>query len=263
MRTFGDAELKATFSKMELTRLPSLISEVKHHIDNINQKEIFNMMDVTKVLVNEAMEEITFSFNKISEEEMKIVGGKDSVVEKYKKTVRAFTHNIDQEDPEFITLQEAFLLRFKEHGFELNSVYEIEEQGKELDRILEKLNELKKKNKVLLGKYNGDVKFVRIHKRIREENNSRNIVNKEPIVSEYDTSIMQLLLLIKGDIDKKVYDKSDVLKKDAYFEQLVMTQIKSEMDKMGITCNRDDRLFIRNQITKQYFEQYNQIYSLT
>ena len=42
-------------------------------------------------------------------------------------------------------------------------------------------------------------------------------VNKEPIVSEYDTSIMQLLLLIKGDIDKKVYDKSDVLKKDAYF----------------------------------------------
>ena len=263
VRTFGDAELKATFSKMELTRLPSLISEVKHHIDNINQKEIFNMMDVTKVLVNEAMEEITFSFNKISEEEMKIVGGKDSVVEKYKKTVRAFTHNIDQEDPEFITLQEAFLLRFKEHGFELNSVYEIEEQGKELDRILEKLNELKKKNKVLLGKYNGDVKFVRIHKRIREENNSRNIVNKEPIVSEYDTSIMQLLLLIKGDIDKKVYDKSDVLKKDAYFEQLVMTQIKSEMDKMGITCNRDDRLFIRNQITKQYFEQYNQIYSLT
>ena len=36
--------------------------------NNINQKEIFNMMDVTKVLVNEAMEEITFSFNKISEE---------------------------------------------------------------------------------------------------------------------------------------------------------------------------------------------------
>ena len=64
VRTFGDAELKATFSKMELTRLPSLISEVKHHIDNINQKEIFNMMDITKVLVNEAMEEITFSFNK-------------------------------------------------------------------------------------------------------------------------------------------------------------------------------------------------------
>ena len=30
------------------------------------------MMDVTKVLVNEAMEEITFSFNKISEEEMKL-----------------------------------------------------------------------------------------------------------------------------------------------------------------------------------------------
>lgn len=112
VRTFGDDELKETFARMELTKLPSLISEVQHHIDNINQKELFASDDTTKLLVNEAMEDITFNFSKISEEELKIVGGKENVTEKYRKTVRAFTQNIDPDDPEFITLQEAFLLRF-------------------------------------------------------------------------------------------------------------------------------------------------------
>lgn len=262
VRTFGDDELNETFAKMELTKLPSLISEVQHHIDNINQKELFASDDTTKLLVNEAMEDITFNFSKISEEELKIVGGKDAVTEKYKKTVRAFTQNIDPDDPEFITLQEAFLLRFKQHGFEPKSVCEIEEQGKELEDILKKLDELQKKNTVLLRKYNGDAKFARVHKRIREENLARKAANKQPIVSEYDMSIMNVLLSIKSDIDQKVYDRNDILKKDAYFERTVMTQIKAGIDKLGVASAREDRVFIQSRITKQYLDQYNQTYSV-
>ena len=262
VRTFGDDELKSTFAKMELTKLPSLISEVQHHIDNINQKELFASDDATKLLVNEAMEDITFNFSKISEEELKLIGGKDALTEKYRKTVRAFTQNIDPDDPEFITLQEAFLLRFKEHGFKPKSISEIEEQGRELEEILKKLGELQQKNTVLLRKYNGDSKFARVHKRIREENLARKAVNKQPIVSDYDMVIMNVLLSIKSDIDQKVYDRNDILKKDAYFEQTVMTQIKLGIDKLGITSAREDRLFIQSRITKQYLDQYNQNYSV-
>lgn len=262
VRTFGDEELKETFAKMELTKLPSLISEVQHHIDNINQKELFSSDDTTKLLVNEAMEDITFNFSKVSEEELKLVGGKDAVTEKYRKTVRAFTQNIDPDDPEFITLQEAFLLRFKEHGFEPKSISEIEEQGKELEEILKKLNDLQQRNTALLRKYNGDAKFARVHKRIREENLARKAANKQPIVSEYDMSIMNVLLSIKSDIDQKVYDRNDILKKDAYFEQTVMTQIKSGIDRLGIASAREDRLFIQSRITKQYLDQYNQTYTV-
>lgn len=262
VRTFGDDELKETFAKMELTKLSSLISEVQHHIDNINQKELFASDETTKLLVNEAMEDITFNFSKISEEELRIVGGKDAVTEKYKKTVRAFTQNIDPDDPEFITLQEAFLLRFKQHGFEPKSVSEIEEQGKELEDILKKLDELQKKNTVLLRKYNGDAKFARVHKRIKEENLARKAENKQPIVSEYDMSIMNVLLSIKSDIDQKVYDRNDILKKDAYFERTVMTQIKAGIDKLGIASSREDRVFIQSRITKQYLDQYNHTYSV-
>lgn len=260
VRTFGDDDLKATFAKMELTKLSALISEVQHHIDNINQKELFASDNTTKLLVNEAMEDITFNFTKVSEEELKLVGGKDLLIEKYRRTVRGFTHNIDPDDPEYITLQEAFLIRFKEHGFEPKSISELEQQGKELDEILKKLDELQKKNAVLLKKYNGDAKFARVHKRIREENLARKVANKQPIVSGYDMEIMDVLLSIKADIDQKVYDRNDILKKDAYFEQTVMTQIKSDMDRFGVASAREDRLFIQSRITKQYLDQYNQTY---
>ena len=262
VRTFGDDELKAVFAQMELTKLPMLISEVQHHIDNINQKELFSNDDTTKILVNEAMEDITFNFSKISEEELKIVGGKDEVTEKYRRTVRAFTANIDPDDPEYITLQEAFVQRFKEHGFTPKSVTEIEEQGKELDEILKKLNELQQRNSALLKKYNGDAKFARVHKRIREENQIRKVSHEAPIVSEFDMQIMSVLLSIKQNIDQKVYDKNDILKKDAYFEQTVMTQIKEGMDKLGITNKRSDRQFIQSRITRQYLNQYNETYAV-
>ena len=262
VRTFGDEKLKAAFVQMELTKLPMLISEIQHCIDNINQKELFACDDTAKVLVNEAMEDITFNFSKISEEELKIVGGKDEVTEKYRKTVRAFTANIDPEDPEYITLQEAFIQRFKEHGFTPSSIAEIESQGKELDEILKKLNELQQRNSALLKKYNGDAKFARVHKRIREENQIRKASHEEPIVSEFDMQIMNVLLSIKQNIDQKVYDRNDILKKDAYFEQTVMTQIKEGMDKFGIMNRRSDRQFIQSRIARQYINQYNETYAV-
>ena len=81
-------------------------------------------------------------------------------------------------------------------------------------------------------------------------------------MSDFDVSIMKVLLSIKSDIDQKVYDKNDILKKDAYFEQTVMTQIKEGMDKLGIANVREDRKFIQSRITKQYLNQYNETYNV-
>ena len=261
VRTFGDDELKEAFARLEITKLPEMISEVQHHIDNINQKEAFEEDDATKQLVNEAMEDITFNFSKIGEEEMKLIEGGVELQEKWSKTIQAFTKNIDQDDPEFITLREVFMQRFKEHGFVINSIDEFTEHSKALDEVLKKLDELKKKNSVLVHKYKGDAKFARVHKRIREENQERVKLGKQPLVSTYDETIMDVLMSIKSDIDQKVYDKNDILKKDAYFEQTVMQQIKIGMDNVGVSSAREDRKFIQSRIARQYLEQYNATYS--
>lgn len=260
VRTFGDDELKEAFSRLELTKLPAMISEVQHHIDNINQKEAFSDDDATRRLVNEAMQDISFNFNKIGEEEMKLIDGGVELHEKWQKAIRGFTANIDPDDPAFITLREAFMQRFKEYGFIVDNIALFNEHSKALDDVLKKLAELQKKNTALLRKYNGDAKFARVHKRIREENEQRIVAKKKPIASVYDESIMTVLMNIKTDIDQKVYDRNDILKKDSYFEQTVMTQIKDGMNKLGLENVREDRIFIQTRITKQYLSQYNATY---
>lgn len=261
VRTFGDDELKEAFTHLEISKLPEMISEVQHHIDNINQKEAFSEDDTTKQLVNEAMEDITFNFSKIGEEEMKLIAGGAELQEKWQKTIHSFTQNLDQDDPEFITLREAFMQRFKEHGFVISSIDEFTEHSKALDEVLKKLEELQKRNRVLMKKYRGDAKFARVHKRIREENQKRESSGKSSLVSNCDETIMDVLLSIKNDIDQKVYDRNDILKKDAYFEQTVMSQIKLGMDKVGVSSAREDRVFIQSRIARQYLEQYNTTYS--
>ena len=68
-----------------------MISEVQHHIDAINQKEAFSNDDTTKLLVNEAMQDITFNFSKIGEEEMKMISGGVELQDKWQRTIRGFT----------------------------------------------------------------------------------------------------------------------------------------------------------------------------
>ena len=261
VRTFGDDELKAKFEAMEITKLPSLISEVQHHIDSINQKEALAESDSTKQLINEAMQDITFKFQMLTEEEMKIISGGQELEDKWKKTIRSFTENEDQEDPEYITLRQAFIERFKEHGFVVESVSQFENYTKELDEILKKLTELQKKNSALLKKYNGDAKYARVHKRIKEENESRKAKGEKPLISEYDVDIMNALKIIKEEIDQKVYDRHDILRKDVYFEQTVMVHINNGIDRLGFENTREDRLFIQSRLSTQYLNQYRNTYA--
>lgn len=262
VRTFGDDELKAAFARLEIEKLPSMISEVQRQIDNINQKEAFAVDDTIKHTINEAMLDITFNFRKIGEEELKIVSGnpQEDFEQKWRKVIEAFMQNIDPDDPDYITLREAFMQRFREHGFVLESIEQFNTHSRALDDILKKLSELQKRNSVLLKKYRGDAKFARVHKRIQEENNLRKAKQQKPIVSEYDESIIEVLMSIKADVDQKVYDRNDILKKDAYFETTVMTEIKNGMDKLHFENSREDRLFIQSRLSSQYLSQYRNTY---
>ena len=75
VKTFGDEDLKAAFANFEVSRLKDILSEVQHHINIINQREAIADDDSTRILVNEAMQDITFNFSKIGEEELRMVSG--------------------------------------------------------------------------------------------------------------------------------------------------------------------------------------------
>ncbi len=259
VRTFGDDTLKAEFERLEIRMISQLISEVQRHIGILNQKEYFERSDATKQMINEAMANITFTFSKISTDEMRIISTAQ-FQEKWDYTIHSFTQNEDQEDPEYITLREAFMARFKEHGFVIDSIAQFNEETKALSDFINKLKELKQKNNALASKYNGDMKFARIHKRIKERNYERRKSNQSVVMEDDDLNLVYNLNIIKDDIDEKVYDRNDILKKDAYFKQTVMKELTSIMKNMSITGNRDDRVFMQNCITRQYLNQYNNTY---
>lgn len=261
VRTFGDEDMKEQFAKLEITKLPQLLSEVQRRIGIINQKEAFGISDETKTLINEAMMDIEFTFSKIGQEEMRLISGGVELKEKWQRTIASFTQNFDQEDPEFISLRDAFMERFKEHGFVIDSIAKFNEETKALDEIIERLQDLQKRNNALLKKYKGDEKFARVHKRIREVNKQREEKGQKPMFSFLDDEIAAILNIIKEDVDAKVYDRNDILKKDAYFGRTVMAlingclyhfpQIKPEME---------DYKFIQTRISQQYINQYNATY---
>lgn len=263
VRTFGDDGMKEQFAKLKITKLPQLLSEVQRRISIINQKEAFTTSNETKMLINEAMMDIEFTFSKIAQEEMHLISGGVELKEKWQRTITSFTQNFDQDDPEFISLRDAFMERFREHGFVIDTIAKFNEETKALDDIIKRLQDLQKRNNVLLKKYKGDEKFARVHKRIREVNKQREEKDQKPMFSFLDDEIATILNIIKEDVDAKVYDRNDILKKDAYFGRTVMNlingclyyfpQIKPEMD---------DYKFIQSKISQQYINQYNASYGI-
>ena len=261
VRTFGDEDMKEQFAKLEITKLPQLLSEVQRRIGIINQKEAFSVGEETKTLINEAMMDIEFTFSKIGQEEMHLISGGIELKEKWQRTITSFTQNFDQDDPEFISLRDAFMERFKEHGFVIDSIAKFNEETQALDEIIVRLQDLQKRNNALMKKYKGDEKFARVHKRIREVNKQREEKGQKPMFSFLDEEIAAILNIIKEDVDAKVYDRNDILKKDAYFNRTVMAlingclyhfpQIKPEMD---------DYKFIQTRISQQYINQYSATY---
>lgn len=263
VRTFGDEDMKEQFAKLEITKLPQLLSEVQRRIGIINQKEAFSVGEETKTLINEAMMDIEFTFSKIGQEEMHLISGGIELKEKWQRTITSFTQNFDQDDPEFISLRDAFMERFKEHGFVIDSIAKFNEETQALDEIIVRLQDLQKRNNALMKKYKGDEKFARVHKRIQEVNKQREEKGQKPMFSFLDEEIAAILNIIKEDVDAKVYDRNDILKKDAYFNRTVMAlingclyhfpQIKPEMD---------DYKFIQTRISQQYINQYSATYGI-
>lgn len=256
-RAFGDDDLKAAMERMNIEKLPSLLSEVENAIGILNQKEAFTSTDETRRFINEAMLDIEFKFRLKNEEELNILAGAgDKFQAKWRRAIREFTANIDQEDPEFVTLRDAFMHRFKERGFVIDSMSAFDEEDRALDQVMDRLIEIKRRNNALLRRYNGDPKFVRVHKRIREESEQRRRSGQPHMGFEYDEELVELLTIVKKEIDYKISERADILRTDGYFSQVVMQTLALGLAELNLNGTRADKTFMQERIIRQYCDQY-------
>ena len=120
-----------------------------------------------------------------------------------------------------------------------------------------KIREINRINNALKRKYREDEKFVRIHKRIREENAKRSIPPEKPVISLRESEIMENLNRVKDMIDETIYYNVNVLGAPDYFNQGVLKAVSDKLFEMDIKASLEDRKFIQRQIAEEYLADYS------
>ena len=270
VRSFGKEKIKNEkvlnyVKNLDLTKIPQLLTEVNRRIDLINFKAIQNPSAETLDMIADVLDGIEFHFSKVGTEELVIKANCESLKDKIKKTASHLAIYFDQEDPEYINLKDLFMQALSKTDFVEYDYAKLNQETKDFDDILERLELLKKKSENLFEKYKGDAKFVRVHKRIHEENKRRTAAVPDAgeqnwILDDKDLTIYRTLMSLKNTIDLQVYNQEAILKSDPFFDKTVMSLVGKGMTDLNITSPRTDREFIKEKIVAQYLNQYHATY---
>lgn len=256
VRSFGDDDLKKKMASLKPQDLPALISEVSHCIDRLNLKDNTDHSSDVSGIIRLAIDELQFSFNKVGEEEMVIV--LNDLKEKYDLIRQEFERNFDKVEERYVNLADEFRRYFKKHDFRPADVAEARAEIGYMDSVMTKIREINRVNEALKRKYNDDEKFVRVHKRIVEENEKRKkrTPKETPLISENERIVAESLNKIKTDIDTQLYYNINLIYNQAEFGQNVLKDTSYGLFNLGINASVSDKRFISNQIINEYYNRY-------
>lgn len=244
VRTFGDEALKTEFESIGIEKVNELYREASRRLDTVNLKMGFQHQDEVSGIINEAMATISFSFHKVGEEELRMVGEDYESV--FHAVVREFNNNFDQADEEYITLAQAFKAYFKKRGLEPHDVAEARESIGYMKDVMERIREINRRNANLRQMYDGDEKFARVHKRTVEKG----------LISKRETEVCRVLSKLKLSIDEQVLLNSAILQNDPYFESAVKRLVGKGLQELKVKAELSDKYFIADLIARQYLNQY-------
>jgi type I restriction enzyme R subunit len=207
--------------------------------------------------VNLILKQIEYEFRRKGSEELSIYN--NDLHDNYVKVMQEFDRNYDQKEPAFVNLIEEFKRFLREKEIKPKDVSDYKFKIGYMDEVMKKIREINRANDNLKSKYNQDERFVRIHKRIVEENAKRIYTKARPIISDKEYAIVDGLKRLKEWIDRMIFFKQDILKNEAAFNQDVLAEVSKKLFEFNITADINDRKFIQRSIANEYYAQYNQI----
>jgi type I restriction enzyme R subunit len=239
-RLYGHFEL---LEKVDFRKFNQLLDETIAHLDLLNLKEsIQNDVDTTNLL-NVALENVLFTFRKISEDELVIA---DQLKDMLRKTREALGGNFDQRDPEFVTLYEELKRLFDKKNLSEVTQDDMRNNIGALQKILDKVTELNRKNNLLKAKYENDAKYARVHKRIVEKGG----------ITQRESEIQESLADIKKRTDERILLNKNLMNADAFFSQMLMKNLIEAFDKIKVKLEPDSARFINTLLVKEYMSEY-------
>lgn len=240
-KLFGYDEIA---DKFDLIKVNALYNEVNNRIALVNKKELLSNAEDMSAILNLALEEIEFQFRKVSESEMVIA---DAFREALIKTQREMAGTFDPKDPEYITLLEELQRILGKKNIEELTSEEMTSAMSDLDRIYRAAQQKNLADRMLMDKYEGDAKYMRTHKRLRE--------TPPPIATDY--VLNQILLALKHRVDSKVLANHDLLNNETYFTRDLFPLIKHELDAHKIAYTAAQIKYIGICVSNEYFTERN------
>lgn len=253
VRSFGDEETKKKLQMLPLGAIPSMISEVTHRIERINLLENTEHKADVSGIINVALSELEFEFKKGLPEELRIIV--NDIRERCERVQAEFEANFDQKEDKYVILAEEFREYFRNKGFVPQSTSEAKESIDYMEEVMRKIREINRRNNILKKKYQGDERFVRIHKRLEETNQHR----EQPIISAHEYEIAENLSRMKSSIDDMLFLNINILNNEEAFKRDILAIIGKELVDMNIKADLQDRKYINNLITSEYLQQYNHV----
>lgn len=242
IRLFGYDDLYMHF---DVEKAIQMLNEVNNRISIINFKQnMENTEDMSGVL-NMALDQISFQFRKIREEELIIADAFRNTLEKTRREI--VDRNLDPKDPEYIGLLEELKRIFKKKNIEELTSDEMKDLMGELDTLRKRAEQKNHTDQMLTDKYDGDVKYMRTHKRIMES---------PPPIADAPT-IHKILMGIKIQTDEAISHNESMLDNEAFFIRSLQPFIINACKGEGTKVNMQQVKFIDSCISQEYITERN------
>lgn len=237
---------------VEIQDIYNLIKAARNRLDLLGFIENADEIENAQKLLNTALENIEFSFEKRGEGELELQEQYRQSVEHVRNQLRA---SVDTEDPEYRTILEEFLRLFRKKDMESNEEFNMHKKVQNVNDILRRIKKLNERDAIEALKYNGDSKFVRVAKRLNEKNREEKENNISPRYyawTEEKNKMVVILLAIKEDVDDIYFHNQAVLEVPEYFKKNILTYVTRHFKEEQIKTDRDVRKYVSDVINREY-----------
>jgi type I restriction enzyme R subunit len=234
----------SALQQLDFHKLNQLYRETCNHLDLLNLKDSIESSADASNLLNVALEEVLFMFTKVGEGEMVLA---DKLKNTLRQTREALADNFDQLDPQFVTLKEELQRLFKKKNLNEVTKDEMTANIGALNVIHDKVKELNRQNNQIRVKYQGDAKYTRVHKRLRERG----------AVSETERRVFDALSGVKQQADSQVLQNTQLLANESYFERMMMPIVIGEFQThQKIKLTPDASHLINQLVVAEYVNEF-------
>lgn len=237
---------------VEISDIHNLIKAAKNRLDLLGFIDNSDENANAKQLLNIALENIEFSFEKRGEGELEIQEQYKQSVEHARQQLKAC---VDTDDPEYRSILEEFLRLFRKKEMESQEEFNMHKKVQNVNDILRRIKKLNERDALEAIKYNGDTKFVRVEKRLKEkdkEETERKVMPRNYAWTEEKEKMTIILLAIKEDVDDVYFHNQSILEVPEYFKKNILTYVTRHFKEEAVRTDREVRKYVSEIINREY-----------